>query len=271
MKRPDRVTQTPLAGAITRQVRAADHALNLGAKGLAARVLPFYRRFPYHGPLGLFTVDLRGAWSPDDGFFFNRIPKAANSTIMATLADYSDYRRRLGRSRAKSRFLRPSRMSADDAARLDGDAFRFTFVRDPYGRLLSAFTDKVVRKRKQARPFYHWLGRVDPGPPQFIDFLRFLGAGGALSDAHWAPQSDLMLLPMARFDFVGKLERLEADLAFVVDRVFASDAPLQLRRAGPRTDSHRSLAGAYTPEGLEIVNRVYAADFETFGYPTRRA
>ncbi len=138
-------------------------------------------------------------------------------------------------------------------------------MRDPYGRLLSAFTDKVVRKRKQARPFYHWLGRVDPGPPAFIDFLRFLGDGGALSDAHWAPQADLMLLPMARFDFVGRLERLEADLTFVVDRVFAPQAPLEMRRAGPRTDSHRRLAGAYTPEGLEIVNRVYAADFETFG------
>ena len=59
-----------------------------------------------------------------------------------------------------------------------------------------------------------------------------------------------MLLPMARFDFVGRLERLEADLTFVVDRVFAPQAPLEMRRAGPRTDSHRSGSpAAYTPRG----------------------
>ena len=139
-------------------------------------------------------------------------------------------------------------MSSADVARLDAEAFRFTFVRDPYGRALSAFADKVVRKRKQARPFYRWLGRVEA--PAFIDFLRFLEDGGGLSDAHWAPQADLMLLPVTEFHFVGRLERLEADLSSVVERVFAPGAPLQMRRAGPRTDSHRSLAGAYTPEAI---------------------
>lgn len=269
MRRPDRVSQGPLAGAISRGIDAADDALNLQAKALAVRLLPFYRRFPYDGPLGLFTVDVRGAYSPGDGFFFNRIPKAANSTVMATLASYSNYRRRIGRSRAKSRFLRPAWMSTADVARLDADTFRFTFVRDPYGRALSAFADKVARKRKQARPFYRWLGRVEAGPPEFIDFLRFLGDGGARTDPHWAPQTDLMLLPMARFDFVGRLERLEADLASVVDRIFSPATPLAMRRAGPRTDSHRTLPDAYSAEGIEIVNRVYAADFETFGYARR--
>lgn len=263
------MTQKPLEGVMSRGFGAMDEALNQQAKGFAARLLPFYRRFPYQGPLGLFTVDVRGAFSPADGFFFNRIPKAANSTIMATLAGQSDFRRRIGRGRAKSRFLRPAWMSSRQVAQLDADAFRFTFVRDPYGRALSAFTDKVVRKRKQARPFYRWLGQVPAGPPEFIDFLRFLDDGGARTDAHWAPQAELMLLPMAKFDFVGRLERLEPDLGFVVGRIFGADTPLEMRRAGPRTDSHRALPGAYTPEGIAIVNRVYAEDFETFGYPRR--
>jgi len=267
MRHPDRVTQAPLAGAATRGWAALNGALNQQATGLAARLLPFYRRHPYGGPLGLFTVDMRGAYSPEDGFFFNRVPKAANSTIMATLGDYSGYSKRFSRGGKKSRFLRPARMSAAEVARMDAEAFRFTFVRDPYGRALSAFADKVVRKRKQARPFFRWLGRVEA--PAFIDFLRFLEDGGAMSDAHWAPQSDLMLLPVAEFHLVGRLERLEADLSAVVERVFAPAAPLAIRRAGPRTDSHRSLEGAYTPEAIGIVNRVYAADFETFGYPVR--
>lgn len=270
MRRPDRVTQSPLAAAVSIRLGAVDAALNRRAKSLAARLLPFYRRFPYEGPLGLFTVDPRGAYSPADLFFFNRVPKAANSTVMATLARHSAFRRVGGRGRAKSRFLRPAWLSAAEVERLAGPAFRFTFVRDPYGRALSAFADKVVRKRKQARAFYRWRGRVEPAP-EFIEFLRFLDDGGALADAHWAPQSDLMLLPQEAFDFVGRLERFEADLAHVVARVFGSGAPLEMRRAGPRTDSHKRLATAYTPEGLAIVNRVYAADFARFGYPMREA
>ncbi len=266
MRRPDRVTRSPLARAVLGPLGAIDRELNRRARDLAALALPFYRAFPYAGPLGLFTVDLRGAYSPADGFFFNRIPKAANSTVMATLGAYSEFHKPLSRNRKKSRFLRPSRMSAGQVAGL-AEAFRFTFVRDPYGRALSAFADKVVRKRKQARPFYDWLGRVGADPPAFIDFLRFLDDGGALSDAHWAPQADLLLLPVERFDFVGKLETIDRDLGFVVERLFAPGAPMAMRRSGPRTDSHKTLAGAYDAEGRAIVNRVYAADFELFGYP----
>jgi hypothetical protein len=269
VRRPDRVSRSALSRAVQGPIAAVDRTLNRSARGLAPQVLPFYRRHPCEGPLGLFTVDLRGAFSPEDGFFFNRIPKAANSTVMATLAACSDYRRSFARDRKKSRFLRPSRMSTADVARLGDGTLRFTFVRAPYGRALSAFADKVLRRRRQARPFYDWLGRVGPEPPAFIDFLRFLDDGGAHGDAHWAPQADLMLLPVGGFDLVGKLETLDRDLGAVTERLFGTDAPLRIRRAGPRTDSRRNLADAYDAEGLAIVNRVYAADFALFGYPTR--
>ncbi len=268
MRRPDRVSQPPVVRALRRALDGLDDVLNAQARGIAARVLPFYRRHPYTGPLGLFSVDPRGAYSPEDGFFFNRIPKAANSTIMATLARHSAYRRPGGRARTKSRFLRPARMTGAHVEALDG-AFRFTFVRDPYGRTLSAYLDKVLRKRKQARGFYDWLGRVET--PRFIDFLRYLDECGPHGDPHWAPQTDLMLLPLSSFDLIGRLETLEADLGRVIDRLFAPEEPLVLGRAGPRTDSGTRLASAYDAEGLAIVNRVFAADFAAFGYPMRLA
>jgi hypothetical protein len=270
LRRPDRVTRAPLVKAVARPVEAADRALNRSARRLAALALPFYRRYPYAGPLGLFTVDMRGAYSPEDGFFFNRVPKAANSTVMATLAAYSEYRKPLARRRTKSRFLRPAWMRAAEVAALGtGAVFRFAFVRDPYGRVLSAFADKVLRKRRQARRFYDWLGGVPAAAPDFLDFLRYLEAGGATHDAHWAPQTDLMLLPLGEFDFIGRLESLERDLGHVVERVFATGAPLRMTRSGPRTDSGARLGELWTPEARAIVGRVYAADFAAFGYPLR--
>jgi hypothetical protein len=271
MRRPDRVTRSPLVRAIAEPVEAVDGALNRAATGVAGRVLPFYRRWPYGGRLGFFTADMRGAYSPEDLFFYNRIPKAANSTVMATLADASSFRQRLARDRAKSRFLRPSRLGAREVERLDAEAFRFVFVRDPYARALSAFADKVLRKRQQARPFYAWLGRTDGPAPEFVEFLRFLEDGGAMSDPHWAPQTDLLLMPFGDFHFVGRVERLGLDLATVVARLFGPEASVKPRRAGPRTNSSDRIGEVYGPEAIGIVNRVFAADFEMFGYPKRPA
>ncbi|CAN5675178.1 hypothetical protein BH23PSE1_BH23PSE1_16720 [soil metagenome] len=245
-------------------------ALDQRAKGAAAAMLPFYRRFPYRGPMGLFKVDPRGAYSPADGFFFNRIPKAANSTVMATLAAHSRYRRPFGGERDKQRFLRPSRLLPRDVERIAGGVFAFTFVRDPYRRVLSAFADKIVQRRPQSRRFFAWLGGDDGAPPRFADFLRFLEAGGLLTDAHWAPQCHLMLLPLERLDLVGRVESLETDLAHVLRAVFgtAAGAPVQ---SGPRTDSHAMIARCYTPEAASSVERLYAADFAAFGYAMRSA
>ena len=270
MRPPDRVTRSALQRAVEAPAAAIDRALNRGARSLAARTLPFYRRHPYRGGLGLFTADMRGAYSPEDGFFYNRVPKAANSTVMKTLAEHAAFSRRLGRDRAKSRFLRPTLMSASQVAALDA-TFRFTFVRDPYARVLSAFADKVLRKRRQARGFYDRIGGVGEGPPDFVAFLRYLEAGGLHADAHWAPQADLMLLPVADFDLVGRVETLGRDLATVLDRVFGAPPPERLRRAGPRTDAAARFAEIWTPEAVALVNALYAADFELFGYRRRPA
>lgn len=259
------------AGTIARAAGALDDALDRKAARLAPFVLPFYRRYPYRGPLGLFKVDPRGAYSPVDGFFYNRIPKAANSTVLATIMARSTYRRAFSDGHAKRRLLRPSRLLPRDVARFDTDVFKLTFVRDPYARVLSAFADKILRRRQQSRGFYAWRGGDDGSAPAFMEFLRYLEDGGLLVDPHWTPQVHLMLLPLAAFDFIGRVERLEADLGQVMARVFPDAPPAPANRAGPRTDSSRRLAEAYTPEALALVARLYAEDFAALGYPVAPA
>ncbi len=253
--------------AVATYLHAADRVLNRRAKAVADMALPFYRHFPCGaGPVGFFTLDLRGACSPGDGFFYNRIPKAANSTVMATLAAYSPHRRTFER-KPKRAFPRPSRLSGREAAAIAERAYKFTFVRDPYARTLSAYLDKIARGKAQSRHFHRWRGAT--AEPAFIDFLRFLDDGGLHRDPHWAPQSDLLLLPAERFDFIGKVERLGEDLAQVVARVFDPATEPVLLRAGPRTDTRALMADFYTPEAIRTVNRLFARDFEAFGYERR--
>jgi len=254
-------------GALRRAVAAADDALDRAAARVAPFVLPFYRRYPYRGPLGLFKVDPRGAFSPTDGFFYNRIPKAANSTVLATLMAQSGFRRAFSDGHAKRRLLRGSRLGRGDVARFERDVFAFTFVRDPYARVLSAFADKVLRRRQQSRDFYAWRGGDDGSAPAFMEFLRYLEGGALLEDPHWTPQVHLMLMPLDRFDFIGRVERLDSDLGQVMARVFPDAPPAAPRRAGPRTDSRERFNAAYAGEARALVARLYAEDFAAFGYP----
>jgi hypothetical protein len=133
-------------------------------------------------------------------------------------------------------------------------SFKFTFVRDPYARVLSAYLDKV-RTGAKITPI-----------ATFTEFCRYLAAGGLHANAHWAPQSSLLLLPIERFDFIGKVENIKEDLS----RVFAhlDLKPSEPRLAGPPVTNARDLVEKeYTPDCRETVRRLYRRDFELFGYP----
>lgn len=233
----------------------------------AAQLLsPFYRRYPYAGPMDLFKLDPRGCYSPAEPFFYSRIPKAANTTIVAALAEHCPFRRRQPRREdPKYRFLRPLFLPDREVRRLEHDAFVFTFVRNPYSRVLSAYLDKVGRQRHQGRRFLAWAERHGE-PGDFVGFCRFLDAGGLHLDMHWAPQRDILCLPIDRFDFVGRVESLDRDLSQVLRRLFGPDARMPDRRRGTTTNASHRLQEAYGPEQRERIGRLYSGDFELFGY-----
>ena len=244
-------------------LRFYDPALAALARGL----LPFYRRFPYRGPMAITRIDPRGAAIPPApgrrGLFYSRIPKAANSTISRILAEQSGYARRFAGRNPKDRFLRPSHLNRAEVAALEAEWLKFTFVRNPYTRTLSAFLDKIRGRKPQSRPFYAWFGGGEPG---YLDFCRFLEAGGLWADMHWAPQSGILLLPLERFDFIGRLERLEEDLSTLLPMAFGPEVRLEMRRAGPSSGANARRAEHFSPEAQAIVARLYAQDFAAFGY-----
>ena len=234
---------------------------------LAAEALsPFYRRFPYRGAMDLFKLDPRGAYSPLEPFFYSRVPKAANTSITQTLFEQSSFRLKIARRQdPKYQFLRPLFLSPKEVNRLDKEAFKFTFVRDPYSRVLSAYLDKVGRKRHQGQRFLSWAERHYQ-PETFLGFCRYLEAGGLFLDMHWAPQVDILCLPLERFDFIGHVEHLNRDLAVVLERLFQVQTAGPAPHAGTHTHASQHVNDAYGAEERAIVNRLYAADFERLGY-----
>ncbi|WGL15406.1 sulfotransferase family protein [Microbulbifer bruguierae] len=217
---------------------------------------PFYRRYPFSSAASMRSANDRGIVDMELGFFYNRMPKAANSTMVTNLV-----RLKLGHDlpspQAKRAFPHPGRLGSSDMAAFPG-LFKFTVVRNPYSRLLSAYLDKVVR--------------FSDRPGNGITFEQFVEKLATdrkylYSNAHWVPQSDLLLLPAAELDFVGKVESLDRDLTEIKRRLQPGNSD-QITSAGPpATGASNKLRRYYSNEALvKQVARIYRADFETFGY-----
>ena len=118
----------------------------------------------------------------------------------------------------------PSLVDLDEATQkevLESDSFfRFTIVRDPYTRLVSAWKNKVVPCEPGAERLYLEIkGRLpDMHTKELIAFDEFVGylqAKGDLTafDPHWRRQVDHLFFDALSFSHVGKVEDMSAIMA----------------------------------------------------------
>lgn len=225
---------------------------------------PFYRKYPYRGKLPLSSADSRGLVDFDLGIFFNRIRKAGNTTIVTNLAELR-FGGRLPGTDAKHAFPSPASLTEPDVGRF-ADLFKFVFVRNPYTRTLSAYLDKIAQGKRKPAGLAAGPGTV----PAFADFCRYLSEGGLHENGHWAPQDDLLLIPVDHFDFIGKLENFDNDFDYVLGRIHGNGADgrrheVRVSRAN-QTNANRRMREYYTAQTAETVARLFEADFKAFGY-----
>jgi hypothetical protein len=181
----------------------------------------------------------------------------------------------------------PRTIGIRDFHRLASDpkTLRFTFVRNPYDRLVSCwankFLDKPLVKRKLFTEGEFSVERylaakkdidaaLPEGPGQTLSFPDFVTYATSIAergvDYHMQRQSDLLRVPGVPVDFTGKVENFSNDIVRVLDHVGASDE-LRKRVAVPLNKSQRSRAQEYyTPELAARVFRAYEADFDLLGY-----
>ncbi|CAI7834838.1 unnamed protein product [Closterium sp. NIES-53] len=164
------------------------------------------------------------------------------------------------------------------------DFFRFTFVRNPFSRALSAYSNKLVvtdtpnnktgpgsreywneRFFRFVRPQFELLKGEDD-LVSFPDFMRLVALMKKnfrwKMDRHVAPQVDVCFMQMIKYDFVGRFENLEEDAKYVVNR-FGGDH-LDIFNFGVNAHQTRAdtkLVKKYTKDAYELVKEVYAQDF----------
>ncbi|WP_308909513.1 sulfotransferase family protein [Pseudokordiimonas caeni] len=153
------------------------------------------------------------------------------------------------------------------------DYFKFTFVRNPYVRLVSAWKDKINGNSKEKSLILKLMGM----PPQEIEvpisFGQFVKAIADQPlhkmDRHWRPQALCCMALWVQHDFIGKMENFDADIAHVSERIgFDISATFNNGTQVHRTGASETWRKEYTPELKGIVARLYAEDFARFGYDT---
>jgi hypothetical protein len=153
---------------------------------------------------------------------------------------------------------------------LNGDAFRFSFVRDPVRRLESAYLSKVIRHRRYpGRATLQKILGLPEGPDEELTLDQFFAAlemqDPVEMDVHWRPQHLNLMHGLVEYDLLGRLENFGADLARIRAATGIPDVPIDLQHVSKRT-AIGLLDGR--PDLLRKLCDIYARDFELYGYST---
>lgn len=175
-----------------------------------------------------------------------------------------------------SGFLSVFRIRKSELDKKYADHFRFTFVRNPYSRIVSCYKDKIMN---EARPTKHVkfatrisgasaplmnTGNFFPGM-SFKEFVREIARiPDDRADIHYRSQFCFVTDKNKRMlvDFVGKLENSAEDLKHVCEKLGIDTIP-ELPHKNRTTQGYREY---YDYETKALVQERYMRDFEIFGY-----
>lgn len=143
-------------------------------------------------------------------------------------------------------------------------AFKFTFVRNPWDRLVSAFF--YLQDGKRGIFDQDQAARSVLLHETLEDFVEnFIPQGTLNSFIHFKEQHLFLRLPGQGIgvDFIGRYEQLHADFDVIAKRLGKTVVLEHHNPSDLRKSDYREL---YTPKMIDIVARAYARDIEYFNY-----
>jgi len=168
--------------------------------------------------------------------------------------------------------------------------FKFTFVREPFERLLSAYKDKFLNPRQIDWEWFGIYGRdilktVRPNPSkrakaelnditfrEFIEYVIKKSGDKVGLDWHWDNYLNICGMCAVDYDFLGHYETFDQDLLDFKKkaRLSPGDATaFNLKFSKNRSDTASSMLKYYSQiplEWIDILGEIYRPSFEMFGY-----
>jgi hypothetical protein len=246
---------------------------------LDAQAASFYSRLSQIG----YDPDAHIDILPEHRLIYICVPKCASTTIKMLLSALVGQNAKVEHihKRRYSGLQSPSRVSASVLHRIatDSGALRFSFGRDPYARLVSAWADKFRDKplilgdpfiEKYLRHREALDASLPLGPDRSLTFSNFVTFATATAhqrlDAHWQLQDDILNMPGISLNYVGKVESFEKDFAPILNYLGAYELFKQMTVESLNKSQHRPWPQHYTTNLAARVYRAYERDFDRLGY-----
>jgi len=200
------------------------------------------------------------SFSSDVGFVWFRVAKTGTRSLNFLLdAEVGDYHYVTRRD-----VVPPALVDL-----LAGSSFCFTFVRNPWDRLVSAWRDKLVKSRNSSKFLRQLSTTADDDDlagcrEDFIAFARLLPGSNLLGkNVHFQPQTEI--LGDIELDFVGRFEHFGADVekALTTIGLGHSVAALPHRNQSFAGDHYSSF---YDAETRDAVGDLFHDDLTRWGY-----
>ena len=149
------------------------------------------------------------------------------------------------------------------------DYYKFSFVRNPYARVLSCYNSKIGHKDlsllKRARILSFYKG-LEAGM-RFEDFAKWLNTEEGqdqCADRHWMSQNRFLYMDgQSICDFIGKYENLEQDLETLAGKIGITPPTLS---KGGWISGASNYHDIYDDQTRDLIAKRYARDIELFNY-----
>jgi len=213
-------------------------------------------------------------WSRRVGCIYVETPKVACTTIKRVLQsaelgpDGSGALPEDVHDRATSPLLSPGHDPCGFVSALtDTQGFCFGFVRNPYGRTLSCWLDKMVANAAERERLAPMLGLDPDAPPSLEAFLAAIAdQPEAERDPHWATQTHLLNPHGIRYAFIGRFEHFRLDFSCVCAHLGIEAHAGDLPATWHATDASAKIRSHVGEREAMLIRRIYEADFRNFGY-----
>ena len=183
-------------------------------------------------------------------------PKCGGTSLINVLKNHGfSHGRSYGKDSLDPSEGRISKIEKSYGNKIISTYFLFTFVRNPYDRMVSC---------------YHYLNKRLNGKhiplgvfKNFNDFVKNLFS---ISDYHWkfhyTLQYNHIQSKYRKCDFIGRFENLQEDFNIVCDKIGIPRQQLPHKNKS----KHTHYTEYYDDETKQIVAELYAKDIEYFGY-----
>lgn len=226
------------------------------------------------------TVNLPAIAPNGQSFLYMKNHKCACNTVIATLISLLAKQQGIDdkfsmdavRVSSKSMLLTGQGGLNDKrvmAAITDPKVFKFSLVRDPVTRTVSAFADKIASGDKQKSKLMKYLGRPADSNitlKQFIALLA-LDEGARDVDRHWRSQRQEISYDHIPFDYIGTVEDFKSAMNHIVGSIFGAEDKgpiMDTRRSLGHKSSSKEMIATLTERDMKNLHKAFGPDFEMY-------